>query len=162
MAAAPDDDKGSVPTERHVYGPRAVSALVPALVRPAFRKRHPAAAQVLADWEAIVGPELAATAMPRRLSGGTLLIGCSSPKALELQHSSDVLIARVNGHLGRIAVLRLRFSQDPQPVPAPVGAKPPPQALRAAEAAVAGLPQGKLRAALERLGQVVLGAASET
>ena len=34
-------------------------ALVPALVRPAFRKRSPAAAQVMADWDQIVGPALA-------------------------------------------------------------------------------------------------------
>lgn len=157
MAAAPDDDKG-----RHVYGPRAVSALVPALVRPAFRKRNPAAAQVLADWEAIAGPGLAVEAMPRRLSGGTLSIACSGPKAVELQHQSDVLIERVNSHLGRIAVRRLRFVQDPPLQAAPTPKPPQPHALQAAEAAVAGLAPGPLRDALEKLGQAVLATARQT
>ena len=34
---------------RHVYGPRPVGVLVPAVTREAFRKRSPAAAQVMAD-----------------------------------------------------------------------------------------------------------------
>ncbi len=161
MAAAPDDDKPQVQNERHVYGPRAVSALLPALVRPAFRKRNPAAAQVLADWEAIVGPALAAAAAPRKLFGGTLSISCSGPMALELQHLSDMLIARVNSHLGRVAVIRLRFVQDPPP-PIAAAPAPPRQALLAAKAAVAGLPDGPLRDALEKLGRAVLANARET
>ncbi len=155
MTKAPDDDK------RHIYGPRAVSALLPALVRPAFRKRNPAAAQVVADWEAIVGPALAAVSTPRKLFGGTLAIGCAGPMALELQHLSDVLIARINGHLGRIAVSRLRFVQDP-PQPVAIVPRPPKQALLAAREAVAGLPEGPLREALEKLGRVVLAGRGDT
>lgn len=155
MTKAPDDDK------RHIYGPRAVSALLPALVRPAFRKRNPAAAQVVADWEAIVGPALAAVSTPRKLFGGTLAIGCAGPMALELQHLSDVLIARINSHLGRIAVSRLRFVQDP-PQPVAIVPRPPPQALLAAREAVAGLPEGPLREALEKLGRAVLAGRGDT
>ena len=155
MTKAPDDDK------RHIYGPRAVSALLPALVRPAFRKRNPAAAQVVADWEAIVGPALAAVSTPRKLFGGTLAIGCAGPMALELQHLSDVLIARINSHLGRIAVSRLRFVQDP-PQPVAIVPHPPKQALLAAKEAVADLPQGPLRDALEKLGRVVLAGRGDT
>ena len=155
MTKAPDDDK------RHIYGPRAVSALLPALVRPAFRKRNPAAAQVVADWEAIVGPALAAVSTPRKLFGGTLAIGCAGPMALELQHLSDALIARINGHLGRIAVSRLRFVQDPPQLVAIVP-RPPKQALLAAREAVAGLPEGPLREALEKLGRVVLAGRGDT
>ena len=62
------------PDNRHIYGPRPVSALVPGLVRPAFARRAPATAQVLADWAAIVGPALAAQTTPRRLFSGTLSI----------------------------------------------------------------------------------------
>lgn len=155
MTKAPDDDK------RHIYGPRAVSALLPALVRPAFRKRNPAAAQVVADWEAIVGPALAAVSTPRKLFGGTLAIGCAGPMALELQHLSDVLIARINSHLGRIAVSRLRFVQDP-PQPVAIVPRSPKQALLAAREAVAGLPEGPLREALEKLGRVVLAGRGDT
>ncbi len=150
MASPPSSDN-----PRHPYGPRPVGALVPGLMRPAFRKRAPATAQVLADWEHIVGPTLAAVTTPRRLFSGTLSITCAGPVALELQHLSTALMARINGHFGKIAVTRLRFVQDvvtPQP-PAP---PPRPPATRAARHAVEGLPEGSLRDALEALGRVVL------
>jgi len=153
MAAQDDNDK---PSEmRHVYGPRAVGALVPALVKPAFNKRAPATAQVLADWEAIVGPAIAAVSVPRKLFSGTLAIACSGPLALELQHLAPQLMERINRHLGRIAVTRLRFVQDAPP--ARVAPRPPrPAAVAQARAAVAGMPEGDLRDALEALGRAVL------
>lgn len=153
--AAPRPPPERPPSERHVYGPRQVSALVPALVRPAFRRRSPATAQVLADWDVIVGPAIAAVATPRKLFGGTLAIACPGPVAMELQHLSGQLIERINIHLGKVAVTRLRFVQD-----MPVAARPPPpprpQAVAEARAAVAGLPEGGLRDALEALGRMVL------
>jgi hypothetical protein len=149
------DESGKPGDGRHVYGPRAVGALVPALVKPAFRKRAPATAQVLADWEAIVGPAIAAVSVPRKLFSGTLAIACSGPLALELQHLAPQLIERINRHLGRVAVTRLRFVQD---APAPrIAVRPPrPAAVARARAAVAGLPEGDLRDALEALGRAVL------
>ena len=154
MMADDDDGKDSA---RHVYGPRAVGSLVPGLVKPAFARRAPATAQVLADWEAIVGPAIAAVSVPRQLFSGTLAIGCSGPLAMELQHLAPQLIERINRHLGRIAVTRLRFVQDAPPVRAP--ARPPrPAAIAQARAAVAGLPEGALRDALEMLGRAVLSA----
>lgn len=140
--------------KRHVYGLRQVSALVPGLVRPAFRARAPATAQVLADWEAIVGPTIAAVTTPRKLFSGTLAIACSGPMALELQHLSEQLMARINGHLGRITVTRLRFVQDF--TAAPSLRKPVRPAVAAARLAVAGVVDDALRGALERLGQSVL------
>ena len=150
-----NDKPGDEKPSRHIYGPRPVGALVPALVRPAFRERAPASAQVLADWEAIIGPALAAVTTPRKLFSGTLAIGCAGPVAMELQHMAEPLMARINGHLGRVVVTRLRFVQD---VPPPLPAAPPPrpQATEAARRAVASLPEGPLRDALESLGRVVL------
>ena len=149
---ADDDD-----SKRHVHGPRAVGSLVPALVKPAFRKRAPATAQVLADWEAIVGPAIAAVSVPRRLFSGTLAIACSGPLAIELQHLAPQLIERINRHLGKIAVTRLRFVQDAPPAPPP--RRPArPAAIAQARAAVATLPEGPLRDALEALGRAVLAA----
>lgn len=140
---------------RHIYGPRPVGALVPALVRPAFRRRAPATAQVLADWEAIIGPALAAVTTPRKLFSGTLVIGCAGPVAMELQHMAEPLMARINGHLGSIAVTRLRFIQV-APLSRPAAPPPRPQAIAAARRAVESLPEGRLRDALESLGRVVL------
>ena len=147
MAADGKDDK------RFVSGPRPVGALVPALTRPAFRKRSPATAQMQADWGVIVGPTLAAITAPRRLSGATLTLSCSGPIALELQHMAPELLARVNGHFGRILAERLRFVQEAPPVPlaaAELGPAPPGPAPL-----VAGLAAGPLYDALARLGQAV-------
>jgi hypothetical protein len=145
MTGDEDGDK------RHVWGPRAVGTLVPGLTRAAFRKRSPAGAQVLADWDAIVGPALAATTTPRRLSGTTLTLACAGPVAMELQHMAGPLMARINGHLGRVAVERLRFVQDTTAVPAT------PALSRAAgpPAPIPGLPAGPLHDALASLGQAV-------
>ena len=151
MASAEDDDKG-----RFVYGPRPLAALVPALVRPAFRRRAPATAQVLADWGVIVGPAIAAITTPIKLSAGTLAIGCSGPVAMELAHLTDALLGRINGHLGQVVVQRLRLVQSARPVApeAPAPARRP--AMAAARRAVHGMAEGELRDALERLGRVVL------
>ena len=150
MTGENDTDK------RHVWGPRPVGTLVPGLTRPAFRKRSPAGAQLMADWDSIVGPSMGATTTPRRLIGGTLTLACSGPVAMELQHMSGPLMARINGHLGRIAVERLRFLQDPAPQPA--AAAPAPDV---APPALPGVPAGPLHDALASLGQAVERAARQ-
>ena len=135
---------------RHVYGPRSIGAVVPVVTRPAFRKRAPGSAQVMADWAQIVGPELSATTTPRRLTNGTLTLACTGPVALELQHLSDQVLARVNGHLGRKVVERLRFVQNPTP---PTKAPRDRPRRLAAVAEVPGIPPGPLHDALAALGQ---------
>ena len=152
MAGGKGEDKGAA---RFVYGPRPVGALVPGLVRPGFRRRSAASAQLLADWEAIVGPAIAAVTVPRKLFAGSLSIGCSGPMALELQHLSGELIGRINGHMGQLAVTRLRFVQE-APRRAAVAAVRRQPAVQAARAAVAGQPADGLRDALEALGRMVL------
>ena len=139
------------PESRHVYGPRPIGALLPAITRPAFKTRAPAAAQVMADWPAIVGPALAAVTAPRRISGGTLTLACAGPVALELQHLSGPLIERINAHLGRILIERLRFVQEPLSP-----ARPTPRRSPAAPVDVPGVPPGPLRDALAALGGALL------
>jgi hypothetical protein len=153
--AANDTGNGMTSDDRHVYGPRPVSALMPRLTRPAFRRRAPATAQVLADWSSIVGPAIAAVTTPRRLSGGTLTIACSGPIAMELQHLAGEVTARINTHLGSQAVTALRFVQTlDRALPArAMPAQANPAKLAAVEAAVTALPEGELRAALTALGR---------
>lgn len=145
---------------RHPYGPRPLGALVPRLVRPAFRATSPAVTQVLADWGAIVGPVLGTVSAPRRLASGTLTIACAGPVAMELQHYAGELIDRINTHLGSPTVKALRFVQTTLAAPRPAARPPPipPAAIAAAETAVAGLPDGDLRQALAALGRAVLAA----
>ncbi len=146
--------------ERHVFGPRALAAVLPAVVRAAFRGRSPAVAHLAEDWPSVVGPALAAVTAPKKLFSGTLSIAASGPIALELQHLSGQLMERINRHFGRIAVTRLRFVQDFAPALAASLPVPPPTADMAAARAVQNLPDGPLRAALERLGRVALADAN--
>jgi hypothetical protein len=142
-----DDEAG----KRNVWGPRAVGALLPPLTRPVFRRRSPAAAQIMLDWPEIVGPALAAATIPRRLSGTTLTLACAGPIALELQHMTGELVGRINAHLGRIVVERIRFTQEALSValvPQVAAPSAPPQPI-------AGVPPGDLHDALARLGQAV-------
>lgn len=141
-------------------GQRWLGALVPRIARPAFRRRNPAAAALLADWAAVVGPALAAVTQPLRLARGakapdgtarpgTLAIRCSGPVALELQHLAPQLIERINAHAGFPLVGALRFERGTVTPPAPVPRLPP--APPPDEAAVAAVTDPDLRAALARL-----------
>ena len=68
--------------KRFLGGPRPVGALVPALTRPAFKRKSPAGAMIMADWPALVGPAIAAVTQPLRLTQGTLTLACAGPVAM--------------------------------------------------------------------------------
>lgn len=142
--------------DRFLGGPRPLGALIPRLTRPAFRRKSPAGAQIMADWADLVGPALAAVTTPRRLSAGTLTLGCSGPIALELAHLAPQLVQRINAHLGRAAVERLRFVQQAAALPAGAARRAPPVAVpERVRAALSTVPGEGLREALARLGQGV-------
>jgi hypothetical protein len=143
--------------QRFVYGPRAVGSLVPEVTRPVYRKHNPASAQILADWEIIVGPKVAAMTVPRRLDRGVLTIGCAGPAAMDLHYMGIEVINRINTHLGGQPVHSLKFTQAGMPRKPPAIVPKPPEATLEAEAAVADLPDGDLKAALAALGRVVIG-----
>lgn len=133
---------------RRNFAPRGIAALVAPIARPAFRRRAPAAAQLLADWPQLAGPELAVRATPVKFAGGTLTLGCTGPTAMELQFSEAQIIARLNLALGHAMVERLRFVQQSPRLPAPPARRPaPPRNVPVP----ANLPQGELGEALVRL-----------
>jgi hypothetical protein len=142
---------------RFVYGPRPLGSVLPAITRQSFRKHNPASAQILADWQLIVGPRVASMTTPRRLHRGVLTIICDGPTAMDLHYMGVEVINRINTHLGGQPVHTLKFTQagmPAKPAPAP---RSPPEAIHEAEAAVAGLPDGDLKSALAALGRVVIG-----
>jgi hypothetical protein len=154
MASESERGKPSSADDRHMYGPRNLSAVLPALVRPILRKKAPGVALLISDWEAAIGPALAAVTVPRKLAAGTLTVACAGPVAMELQYLAPQLLSRINAYLGGTPVARLRFVQDLRPPPPmPPERKP---ATEAAKAAVQGMKAGELRDALERLGRMVL------
>jgi hypothetical protein len=134
---------------RHVYGPRTLAALLPPITRPAFRARSPAATQLMTDWQALVGPQTAAMAHPRRFAGGTLTLAVAGPAALELQHLAPQLIARINAGVGHALVERLRFVQDDA---IPFGPVLSPRTPEPRPVQVEDMAEGPLRDALARLG----------
>src|SRR4051794_7164200 len=111
---------------RSPYGPRPLGALLPALTRPIFRRKSPGGATLMAEWPSVIGPALAGITTPKRLSAGTLTIGCSGPVAMGLSHLAPQLIDRINAHLGRTVVERLRFVQQAGAAPAAAAAPLPP------------------------------------
>ncbi|MCU0888465.1 MAG: DUF721 domain-containing protein [Rubritepida sp.] len=157
MASRKDDPPALSSPAPAFRGPQTLAALIPRAARPAFRRRSAAAAQILADWPIILGPELAAMAEPVKLVRGTLTLGCTGPAAMELSLLGPVLVERINGHLGRAAVERLAFVQRaPRPAPPAPRALPPPAPLPPATAArLDALPEGELRDALSKLARGV-------
>ncbi len=117
-----------------------------------------------AEWAAVVGAELAATSWPEALGrDGALKLRVASSVALDLQHRAPLVIERINLFFGHQAVARLVLVQGPLPLAAP--SRPaPPAALSAEEATaldarLADIADPELRAALARLGQLVLAGA---
>ncbi|WP_459674600.1 DciA family protein [Acidisoma sp. 7E03] len=144
------------PEDVRAFAMRPLGGIIPRVTRASFRRRSPAAAQIMLDWMEIMGPVLGPRTVPQKLSAGTLTIGCQGPVAMELQHLSTQLIERLNTHLGasgdRAPIQRLRFV--PMPIlstlpktPRPVALPPPPPLPEIAP--------GPLHDALARLGQRV-------
>jgi hypothetical protein len=142
--------------QRFFGGPRPLGALVPRLTRPAFKKKSPAGAQLMADWHTVVGPALAAVTTPKRFATGTLTIGCSGPMAMELSYQERHLIERINGHFGKVLVERLRFVQQaPSGAAAPRRPAPPVVLPPRVGEAISAIPGEELREALAKLGRGV-------
>ncbi|GLR68761.1 hypothetical protein GCM10010909_34430 [Acidocella aquatica] len=131
------------------YSPRGIAALLAPVLRPAFKRRAPAAAALLVDWPQLAGPELAARAAPVKFAAGTLTLACTGPTAMELQMGSAQIISRLNLSLGHAMIERLRFVQQAPGVSAPM-----PKAMpRAPVPPPPDLPEGPLGEALAKLYQ---------
>ncbi len=70
------------------------------------------------QWPQVVGPELAKTTNPVGYQNGTLIIWVDHPARIQdLHYVKDVLIQKVNDHLGRRWVYYLKFTTDRKSVP---------------------------------------------
>jgi hypothetical protein len=141
---------------------------VPKIAGPVLGKRGFAEAQLIAQWPAIIGEEIARGVSPEKLSfargerrDGTLHLRVAPGLGLEVQHREPVLIERINAFFGYRAVARLALKQGPvarNAAPAP----PRPRALDRAERhaldqRLADIEDPGLREALQRLGAAVIG-----
>jgi hypothetical protein len=142
-----------------------LSVLLSDVFSDAYAKQGFAARELVTRWAEIAGSEIAAYSeplkmqWPRPVEGqpqepATLVLRVEGPMALEIQHSSDVILQRVNRFFGWSAVGRLALRQAPlsrRDRPAPPRA-PDPKAVAKVAETLSAVEDDELRAALARLG----------
>lgn len=143
------------------------------ITKAAFARHGFAQADVVANWEAIVGSDLAAVSAPERIKwprgageeaqkqGGTLVIRAAPGRALELQYEASRVISRINSFFGYGAIASVKIVQSQQ---VPQGRRESPLLPEkpVCEQELATLEDGPLKAALERLGRGVAGSAKSS
>lgn len=141
---------------------RTLAAILPKVTAESLGKQGFAAASVITDWALIVGKELADVTLPQRIvfpvgkrSHGTLYLRVASAMALDVQHRSPQILARINGYFGYAAVTNLKLSQGAI-ARSSLASRPegPPPPVKEAEAVPEAAPPN-VAAALERLGAAI-------
>src|SRR3569833_4583525 len=101
-----------------------LSLLLDDVFKEAYARQGFAARELVTRWGEIAGSEIAAHSeplkmqWPRPVEGqpqepATLVLRVEGPMALEIQHSADVILERVNRFFGWSAVGKLAFRQAP-------------------------------------------------
>ncbi len=145
-----------------------LSVLLSDVFSDAYAKQGFAARELVTRWAEIAGPEIAQFCeplkmqWPRPVEGqpqepATLVLRVEGPMALEIQHSSDVILARVNRFFGWSAVGRLALRQAPlarrnRPAPPP---PPDPKSVATIAESLSAIEDEDLRTALARLGALI-------
>lgn len=142
-----------------------LSVLLSDVFSDAYAKQGFAARELVTRWAEIAGAEIAAHSQPLKMQWprpvegqpqepATLVLRVEGPMALEIQHSSDVILARVNRFFGWSAVGRLALRQAPlsRPKLAATPRPPDPKAVAKVAETLSAVEDEQLRAALARLG----------
>jgi len=100
-----------------------IGSLVPSITKASFERYGFAYADLASKWEAIMGKPLCEQCLPKKIVwprgvkhenervGGTLHLICLSAFALDLQHSQDEIIERINRFYGYKAISKLSLVQ---------------------------------------------------
>src|SRR5690242_9454127 len=145
-----------------------LSVLLNDVFADVYARQGFAARELVTRWAEIAGPEIAAHSeplkmqWPRPVEGqpqepATLILRVEGPMALEIQHSSDVILQRVNRFFGWSAVGRLALRQAPLSRRDRPRRPRPPEAKEVAEVekTLSSVEDDELRAALARLGAAI-------
>lgn len=143
------------------------------IVRPMLEQYGFAHGDLVAQWSAIVGDDIAARCSPGKLSwprgrdagnrqaeGATLAVRADRGAGLALSYETTSIIERINAFFGYQAVSGIKVVQGDRPVrktsshPEPV--IPSAQTVTAVSAKTSGISDESLRMALDRLGQRAL------
>src|SRR5947209_5965896 len=141
-----------------------LSVLLSDVFSDAYAKQGFAARELVTRWADIAGREIAAHSeplkmqWPRPVEGqpqepATLVLRVEGPAALEIQHSSDVILQRVNRFFGWSAVGKLAFRQAPlSRTRRPMRPGPPdPKAVAKVAESLGDIEDEELKTALARL-----------
>lgn len=97
---------------------KAIKKVIPAILKPALDKRGFAQAQVILDWEKIVGSQIAQYSVPERITyyksastKGTLILAVTPGWAPIITHGQQQFIDRINSYFGYEAINRLQLKQ---------------------------------------------------
>ena len=147
---------------------RPLSLMMGDILSAAYAKQGFAARELVTRWPEIAGREIAAHAeplkmqWPRPVEGqpqqpATLVLRVDGPMALEIQHSSGVILERVNRFFGWHAVGKLALRQGPLSRPPQRRRPPPPDPRSVAKVAetLTAIEDDALRDALARLGAAI-------
>jgi hypothetical protein len=142
-----------------------LSALLAGVFNDAFKKQGFASRELVTRWSEIVGRDIATYAEPLKIQWqrpvegqpeipATLILRVEGPRALEIQHSSTVILERVNRFFGWNAVGKIALRQAPLSRPARRKTRKPPSEAAIAEEAreLDTVADDNLRTALARLG----------
>jgi hypothetical protein len=129
-------------------------------------------ARLKANWSAVAGIDLAAQTWPEKLGrDGALTLRVTPGFALDLQHRAALVSERINMFFGRTVVTRLLLMQRSLPAPGGVSAGLGVSAtagpageddVKSLDSRLVGIDDPELRAALARLGDLILDAARRT
>jgi hypothetical protein len=145
--------------------------LVGRILDPVTKKRGFATTDLIAAWPEIVGRKFADCTRPEKIvwprgeemegAPALLILRVDGPRAIFVQHEAGQIIERVNAFLGYGAVGHIRIVQAPVkgtiPAEARTDAPLDPEAEARLAHTIAALPEGGLRAALDKLGRGVFG-----
>jgi hypothetical protein len=145
-----------------------LSVLLGGAINDVFARQGFASRELVTRWAEIAGPEVAAHSQPLKMQWprpvegqpqepATLVLRVEGPMALEIQHTSDVILQRVNRFFGWNAVGRLALRQAPlsrsaRPKPPP---GPDPAEVARVAATLTAVEDDDLRTALARLGAAI-------
>ena len=142
-----------------------LSVLAGKAINDVFARQGFASRELVTRWAEIGGAEIAKHTQPLKIQWprpvegqpqepATLILRVEGPMALEIQHSSDVILERVNRFFGWSAVGKLALRQAPlsrRDRPKPSRA-PDPKAVAEIAKTLSAVEDDELRAALARLG----------
>jgi hypothetical protein len=137
------------------------------LTRAAFARYGFAYADVLSQWPAIIGEDLARLCEPERIKwprssgerrGGTLILRAAPGRALDLQHESSRIVERINSFYGYAAIAAVKVVQGPLAARPAARARPviDRNLVGRLEARLQDIADPDLKAALKKLGEGAL------